>query len=351
MSDEQLPQDRRRFLQLAALGAGASAISSPPQANADSTVKQRVTPKSNRLPREVWIASISQNKMEAKDHPSMIRKTLARMEEVVPFQPDIICLPETFPFAGLSGKTPPLAERAEEPIGDISRPFAEFARKHNCYVVCPIVTAENGRFYNSALFIDRAGKLLGDYRKIYPTTGEMKAGISPGPLDPPVFKTDFGVVGAQICFDIEWIDSWRKLQKAGAEIVFWPSAFAGGAMVNAKAWQHKYCVVSSTRKDTTKICDITGETVAKTSRWNHWVCAPVNLEKAFLHTWPYVNRFDEIQAKYGRDVCIQNFAEEEWSIIESRSPDVKIADIMKEFDLKTHAEHTQLANAEQCKCR
>ena len=41
------------------------------------------------------------------------------------------------------------------------------------------------------------------------------------------------------------------------------------------------------------------------------VRAPVNLEKAFLHTWPYVHRFDEIQAKYGRKIRIRNFAEEE----------------------------------------
>lgn len=63
------------------------------------------------------------------------------------------------------------------------------------------------------------------------------------------------------------------------------------------------------------------------------VCAPVNLEKAFLHTWPHVRRFGEIQAKYDRKVRIHNFAEEEWSIIESRSPEVKIADHLWEFEL------------------
>jgi hypothetical protein len=186
---------------------------------------------------------------------------------------------------------------------------------------------------------------------MHPTTGEMERGVIAGPLDPPVFKTDFGTIGAQICFDIEWTESWQKLRQAGAEIVFWPSAYPGGSMVNAKAWQNKYCVVSSTNKDTTKICDVSGEDVAKTSRWNHWVCSPVNLEKAFLHTWPYVRRFGDIQAKYGRKVRIRTFAEEEWSIIESRSPDVQIADVMQEFDLKTHEEHISRADAAQCDCR
>jgi len=286
----------------------------------------------------------------------MIRMMLARMDEVAPFEPDIVCLPEAFPSANLTNPKAPLAERAEEPIGHVSQPFAEFARKHHCYVVCPILTrhkepGQNERFYNSAVFIDRQGKLLGEYRKTYLTTGEMNYGLTPGPLDPPVFETDFGIVGAQICFDIEWLEGWQKLRQQGAEIVFWPSAFAGGAMVNTKAWQNKFCVVSSTRKDTSKICDISGEVVAKTGRWNHWTCASVNLEKAFLHTWPYVNRFDEIHAKYGRDVRIRNFAEEEWTILESRSPDVKIADVLREFELKTYEEHIQFADAQQGKFR
>ncbi|TWU32050.1 carbon-nitrogen hydrolase family protein [Novipirellula artificiosorum] len=348
MPDTKTTSDRRNFLKKTTFATGLGVLVA--SAHSESAVA-KPTSKANRLPREVWIASVSQDNLEAKDSPSMIRKVLGRMEEVASFEPDIVCLPETFATANLTGAKPPLEERAEEPIGDLSRPFAEFASEHNCYVVCPIITKQDGRFYNSAVFIDRQGELLGEYHKIHPTTEEMKAGISPGPLDPPVFKTDFGIVGAQICFDIEWIDSWRKLQESKAEIVFWPSAFAGGAMVNAKAWQHKYCVVSSTRKDTSKICDITGEAVAKTSRWNHWICAPVNLEKAFLHTWPYVQRFDEIQSKYGRNVRIRNFAEEEWTIIESRSPDVKIADVMKEFELKTLDEHTKLADAEQCECR
>ena len=279
----------------------------------------------------------------------MIRMILGRMEDVVSYEPDIICLPEVFPFTNLSGGTPPLNEAAENPIGAISRPFADFAKEHHCYVVCPIYTRENGLYYNAAVFIDREGKLLGEYRKIHPTIGEIDNGVHPGPLEPPVFKTDFGLVGAQICFDIEWLDGWQALRKAGAELVFWPSAFAGGSMVNTKAWQNKYCVVSSTRKGTTKICDVTGEEVDWTGHFAYWACGSMNLEKAFLHTWPYCRKFKHIQAKYGRKLLIRTFHEEEWTIIESRSPEVRIADVMKEFELKTHEEHMQAAEAVQKK--
>jgi hypothetical protein len=186
---------------------------------------------------------------------------------------------------------------------------------------------------------------------MHPTVGEIEAGVAPGPLAPPVFRTDFGTLGVQICFDIEWADGWQRLREAGAEIVFWPSAFAGGIAVNTKAWQNRYVVASSTNKDTSKICDISGEEIARTSRWNRWVCAPVNLEKAFLHTWPFVLRFNDIHAKYGRKVRIHTLAEEEWTILESRSPDVRIADVLEEFELQTYEEHIRQADERQCECR
>jgi hypothetical protein len=156
----------------------------------------------------------------------------------------------------------------------------------------------------------------------------------------------------QICFDIEWAEGWRKLRQAGAEIVFWPSAFAGGVMVNTRAWQNRYPVVSSTWKDTSKICDVSGDEIAKTGRWNsNWVVAPVNLEKALVHTWPYVKHYDAIRAKYGRKVKITSFHEEEWTVFESLSPEIKIADVMKEFDIQTLEELIRTSEAAQDKAR
>ncbi|NOX56300.1 MAG: carbon-nitrogen hydrolase family protein [Planctomycetes bacterium] len=337
---------RRRFLQAASFGAGIT-FWNRTRADADEDQPKQERNQASRLPREVWIATISQNGLAAKRPEEMIRQMLRRMTQAARYKPDIICLPEVFPFVNLSGGRPPVADVAETPIGPYSEPFAKFARDHHCYVVCPVYTKHEGQYFNSAVFIDRNGRLLGEYHKIHPTIGEMDNGITPGPLDPPVFRTDFGIVGAQICFDIEWQDGWRKLSQSGAEVVFWPSAFAGGQAVNGKAWQNKYVVVSSTRKDTSKICDVTGEEIARTGRWDSWVCAPVNLEKVFLHTWPFCRRFQDIHAKYGRKVRIQTFHEEEWSVIESRSPDVRIADVMKEFDLVSYKDFIQAAETEQ----
>ncbi len=336
---------RRHFMRAASVSLGiGGTVASGQAGGAGAAAPVR---RGARLPREVWIATLSQNGLRAANTDEMIRMMLARMQEVLPFEPDIVCLPEAFPFVNLASERPPVAECSEEPIGRFSRPFADFAAQHKCHVVCPIQTIEKGRYYNSAVFIDRNGQCVGQYHKMHPTTGEIEEGIMPGSPEPGVFKTDIGVLGAQICFDIEWHDGWRKLREAGAELVFWASAFGGGSMVNTRAWENKYCVVSSTRKGTSKICDIDGQAIASTGQYATWVCAPVNLEKAFLHSWPFCKRFREIEAKYGRKVRISTFHEEEWTIIESLDREVRVADILKEFELQTHEEHIQEADRMQ----
>jgi len=337
---------RRKFLKTS-LGLGIAGLAAQDIARAAGPEPLQ---RANRLPREVWVASLSLHGLEAQSHEEMIRKVLKRLEEIKPLQPDVVCLPEVFPFLKIS-RRPPLAEVAEVPPGPISTRFAAWAKAARCYLICPIYTRQEGRFYNSAVVIDRQGKCLGEYRKIPPTDSEMESGVAPGPLDPPVFQTDFGTIGVQICYDINWHEGWKKLRRAGAEIVFWPSAFCGGKMLNALAWMNKYCVVSSTRFDPTKICDITGEDVTRSGRARHWVCAPLNLERAFLHGWPYWTRYNDIQAKYGRKVLIRHFPEEGWSILESRSADVKVADVLREFDIRTHEEHIARADLMQKKLR
>jgi len=82
--------------------------------------------------------------------------------------------------------------------------------------------------------------------------------------------------------------------------------------------------------------------------WSTWgVCAPVNLEKAIIHSWPAALRFPEIQKKYGRKVNCYSFHEEELSIIESRSADVKVRDVMDEFDMITYRESLEEAEKYQ----
>jgi len=109
------------------------------------------------------------------------------MEAIYEYEPDVICLPETFQTSWVNErkKREEYAEDEDKP-GPVTSILAEVAKKQNCYIVCPIVTKKEEHFYNSAILLDRKGKIVGTFNKVHPVSTER--GITAGPLKPPVFK-------------------------------------------------------------------------------------------------------------------------------------------------------------------
>ena len=122
-------------------------------------------PQPQRLPREVWIATLTQEGIGGGSCDEVIRSALAKMRALLPQQPDIFCLPETFHYWNVSGSRPPVPEMAATWEKPIVEAMAGFARENHCYVIAPIHTLDRGRCYNAAVLIDRQGKRLGEYRK------------------------------------------------------------------------------------------------------------------------------------------------------------------------------------------
>jgi beta-ureidopropionase len=335
---------RRNFIQRTALTTGAASII--PLGLAGSSYAEKEVEKSSR---EIWIAGISQMDLTAETPEKMADKVYEILKEVVTFNPDFVVLPESFPY--VPNKLT-IAEKVA--ISDkVQERLAAFSQQNNCYTLCPACTNSNGKNYNSIVVFDRKGKKIGQYNKIHATDVEIQnRGFTSGAITQPAIQTEYGPIGIQICYDINWDDGWLMLKKQGVKIIFWCSAFAGGTMVNTKAWEHKCIVASSTLKNTSKICDISGETITKTGIWSpNYYCAPVNLEKVFVTTYDYLIQFKEIEKKYGRKVRFTTFHEEEWTIIESLSPDVLIKDIMKEFNLRSYDEDLRNAEIVQNKSR
>lgn len=315
--------------------------------------------KENRLPREVWVAGISLKGLwPAKTIEQRMKDILERMESVYAFEPDIICLPETINTSWVT-ETKTLQEVAEDEVtpGPITSLLAEVAKKQNCYITCPVATKRDGRFYNSSILLNRQGKIEGVFHKIHPTSTEVVpetyykgGGITPGPIKSSVHKTDVGNVGMQICADADWPDGWSSLKEDGAEIVCFPSQGPYSNTLRNRAWVNHYYIVSATGEDA-QILDITGDVIATDGEFARWVCAPVNLEKELLHIWPHTLKFDDIQKKYGRKIRFKIYHPENWATLESLDPDIKVNDILKEYDIPTYDEHIREATDIQKKHR
>src|SRR5512140_1276514 len=96
--------------------------------------------KENRLPREIWAATISLKGLwPEKSIEKRIKDVLERMENLYPFEPDIICLPETFQISWVDEmKTLEEIAEDEKVPGPVTSRIAEMAKKHSCYILCPV---------------------------------------------------------------------------------------------------------------------------------------------------------------------------------------------------------------------
>ncbi len=277
-------------------------------------------------PREVWVLSMTKSGLW--DEKDVVGSMMDRIGIMSSCKPDIICLPEIF-----TGAT---AKEAETIPGPTTERLSTLAGQMNSYLICPLHSKRDGKAYNSAVLIDRQGKIAGQYDKIHPVSTECEMGVTPGSQPPPVFKTDFGTIGIQICFDINWVVEWKSLKDQGAEIVFWPSAYPAGRLLPSYAWLFKYYVVGSSWRDPATIYDMTGDLVASSGKYEPWAFARLNLEKTFLEIVDYHEKLIEIKQKYGRKIRISYYHDEDWVTIESLSSDIHIRELLDEYKLVPH---------------
>jgi beta-ureidopropionase len=271
--------------------------------------------------RIVRVVTVSQAKLE-RGSSDLLERTVARLNQAASFQPDIACLPELF------SDSPP------EPVsGPVSVRLSAWAREHSAYVLFGLKTRSNGRIYNSALLMDRKGQLVGQYNKMHPTEGELREGTKPGEVEPAVFETDFGTIGVQICFDVNWWDMWKRLKQKGAKIVFFPSAYPAARQLSALALMNQYYVVSSAMTRSSKIYDISGDVLASSGEYQQWAGAVLPLGKRLFEIDYHVDKVREIQQKYRAKVEVAWFHDDDWFTLASLDPELSTEDIIAEFGL------------------
>ena len=322
---------RRNFITKSAAGAGALSLgvmdSSAGNSN-DSNIDV------NSSPREVLVQSVSNMDYQDDNYEDNVKAIIKILDRTSSYKPDIICLPEN--CANHQGT-------AQEVPGPITNSFSDYAKKHSCYVICTLISLRNNKKYNTSVLIDRKGSIIGIYDKIHPTEGECDNGITPGDLTPPVFKTDFGTIGIQICYDINWPEAFKSLREQGAEIVFWPSTYPNPTLLSCYASLFGYYVVGNSRIDPCYIYDGTGDLISMSGRYEGWAFARLNLEKIFCEIDFHVKKIKEIRKKYGRKVEIVYIHDNDWVSIESRSPDLTIKQLQDEYGLVSRWDYIKRA--------
>ncbi|XP_007563659.1 deaminated glutathione amidase isoform X2 [Poecilia formosa] len=150
----------------------------------------------------------------------------------------MVFLPEGFDYIGSSREE---TLSMSEPLGgDIISRYTQLARKLDVWLSLGGFHErghdwENDRrIYNSHVIINNKGDILSVYRKSHLFDVELpEKGVSlkesaftiPGPSLVPPVQTPIGKVGLGICYDLRFPELSLALQRHGADILTYPSAF------------------------------------------------------------------------------------------------------------------------------
>ncbi len=140
---------------------------------------------------------------------------------------DILIFPE-LAFTGYFFTSSDDAKKYAQPIdGILAEKIKLVAKENNVAIVTGFLEADNGILYNSAIAIDRNGKLVGHYRKVHLFYYE-KIVFAPGNLGFPVCEIEVRngekiKLGIQICYDWRFPEATRSLALNGAEVIAIPS--------------------------------------------------------------------------------------------------------------------------------
>jgi predicted amidohydrolase len=232
-------------------------------------------------PREVRVASINARPGKTASAAESVAHFVKAIEASVPAKTDLIVLPEGITVVGTGKK---YAEVAETIPGPTTATLGEVARQRNSYIAAGIYERENQAIYNTAVLIDRQGRVIGRYRKVYIPREELEGGITPG-SDYPVFRTDFGTVGMMICWDVQYADPARALALRGAEIVLMPIWGGNETLGKARAIENQVFLVSSGYDYPTYVMDPEGEIVALAKDRGQAAVATIDLNRRYVHKW------------------------------------------------------------------
>jgi len=144
---------------------------------------------------------------------------------------DVVCFPEYCYYAPCNATEAQAA--AEDVPGVFSEAMSELAKQYHVNVMTGtfVKRGSAGKIKNTALFINREGKLLAQYSKMHlmDAVGYKESSYAEGGNEMCVFDTDFGRVGMMVCYDMRFPELARSMVMKGANILFVPSDFPSGS--------------------------------------------------------------------------------------------------------------------------
>lgn len=287
-----------------------------------------------------------------KSRRQSLRQHLTELLQVQ--HPDLVILPETAILPDIESHHLCGAEPIDGPTVTM---VSQLAAHFTANICIPVIEADNGVLYNTAVYLDRSGNLIGKYRKQVPTKTELDRGIHAGDAVQPPVIIDGLRVGTAICFDANFPDLIWNFIAAGVDLLVFPAYTFAGRLMESWAFNCGVPLVCAFPWESV-IYDRDGCLLAKAGTQtstvkfgfhSDWIACSLDFQSRIYHLDGNQLKLKEIHAKYGGQIDVRLMVRDARMKISAVSDEVTIEQVEQEFGLvplQKYLRESRVASAE-----
>ena len=295
---------------------------------------------------EKTIATIALKDGGYADMHAVLREAVQWVEAAAAGGANLAVLPETINILHRSTDAVPLEEFALEDWRTETAVLCEAAAKQRISLVLPLLVREGDDLANRFYVLSRDGSELGFYQKLAPATGERLAGVKPAATAP--IRWEGLILGGAICIDVYFQDHVFEPQiEAGADFFVIPSMTPAGAALDYCAVRYGVPLVLA-YSPWSRILDRDGKELAaggfrsETLRSGYGTPlqqATINFDAVSLFADFNQEKLRDVQRHYGDKVRIRFDQPNCLFMLESRSADLCVDEVMQQFGLVSRRDY------------
>jgi predicted amidohydrolase len=226
------------------------------------------------------------------DKKTNLETAVQMVKEAASREVDLIVLPELFTTGYCLEKADVLAETSKGHTIELLR---DLAGRFRIFIVAgSILEKRDSQFFNTCHMIGKDGKLLGHYDKVHLFPPFQENHYLSAGSDTPIIKTELGLFGVMICFDLRFPELAGTLTQNGAQVLFCPAEFPAeriavwATLLRARAIENQVFVIGCNRVGSdgknlfggrSAIINPEGQTLAQAKNGSQLIEAVIDLDE------------------------------------------------------------------------